>query len=189
VFRIENFKIKKTNIPYPIDTKGLSDGEHQFLHTMGISIMAKDKNALFLLDEPETHFNPDWRSHFMSTMKNCLEAGGSGHLFNDLIITTHSPFIVSDCYQDYVRIFLQSKGCTKPEFETFGASVNLINVRVFNKNETISALAENKINLLRKEYEKGVSADRIINRANEELGNSVERMLFINEIIENEESK
>ena len=189
VFRIENFKIKKTNIPYPIDTKSLSDGEHQFLHTMGISIMAKDKNALFLLDEPETHFNPDWRSHFMSTMKNCLEADGGNHLLNDLIITTHSPFIVSDCYQDYVRIFTQYKGCKKPDFKTFGASVNFINVSVFNKNETISVLAENIINQLRKDYKSGVSAKKIIEKAYEELADSVERMLFINEIIENEEKK
>src|ERR1035437_156169 len=85
--------------------KNLSDGEQQFLHTLGICLMLKDKRALLLLCEPETHFNPNWRSKFMQTLKKILEASHSSNLMQEILITSHSPFIISDCYPDKVIVF------------------------------------------------------------------------------------
>ncbi|MGY0039660.1 AAA family ATPase [Pedobacter sp. NJ-S-72] len=83
--------------------KSLSDGEHQFLHAMGICLLFRNSNSLFLMDEPETHFNPDWRSKFISTLKDCLDQKNQTYL-SELLITSHSPFIVSDCFQENVLI-------------------------------------------------------------------------------------
>ncbi len=71
-------------------------------------LMLKNKSAILLLDEPETHFNPDWRSKFISTLEKSLLSSESNNLMRDILITSHSPFIISDCYPDKVIVF--SKG-------------------------------------------------------------------------------
>lgn len=98
VFHFNLFKINKKGSKDKMLLKAFSDGEHQFLHTMGICLMLRDKNALLLLDEPETHFNPEWRSEFISLLKDSLNKGGVNQLIRDIIITSHSPFIISDCF-------------------------------------------------------------------------------------------
>src|SRR5438045_8241908 len=109
---------------------------------MRICLHFKKSNSLFLLDEPETHFNPDWRSSFISTLRDCLDEKDNS-ILRDILITSHSPFIVSDCVSDNVLIFKKPKGKNKtvkvsrPDFKTFGASVNLLTQQIFHKEETI----------------------------------------------------
>lgn len=66
IFHFDLFKLNKEKSNDRMFLKAFSDGEHQFLHIMGICLVLKDKNTLLLLDEPETHFNPEWRSKFVS---------------------------------------------------------------------------------------------------------------------------
>jgi restriction system-associated AAA family ATPase len=109
IFHFNLFKIKKKDSQDRMLLKAFSDGEHQFLHTMGICLMLKNKSTLMLLDEPETHFNPEWRSEFISLLKDSLNKSGINHLMRDVIITSHSPFIISDCYPDKVIVFEKGK--------------------------------------------------------------------------------
>jgi energy-coupling factor transporter ATP-binding protein EcfA2 len=51
-----------------VDYVSLSDGEHQQALILGIYAMINEKNALFLLDEPESHFNPQWRVKFVQRL-------------------------------------------------------------------------------------------------------------------------
>ncbi|OUR93992.1 ABC transporter [Flavobacteriales bacterium 34_180_T64] len=110
-----------------------SDGEHQFIHTMGICLMLKDRRTLLLLDEPETHFNPEWRSKFINVLKNSIDAGGANNFLKDLVITTHSPFIISDCKRDFVKWFEKGKEPVDIGFQTYGASADYIIKRTTNK--------------------------------------------------------
>lgn len=64
VMRFKNFYFTKQGVAKPMLLKELSDGEHQLLHSLGLCLLFRDTNSLFLLDEPETHFNPDWRANF-----------------------------------------------------------------------------------------------------------------------------
>lgn len=165
--------------------KNLSDGEQQFLHTIGICLMLKGKSALLLLDEPETHFNPDWRSKFISTLKTSLEKSGSNNLRRDILITSHSPFIISDCYPNKVIIFERDKEPKKAEelpINTYGTSVNLLTTRIFGKKETIGKFSLDKIDKFRKEFYSGGNPDEIKARLNEELGDSIEKLIFIKEM-------
>ena len=43
-------KIKGEDEPKELLLREFSDGEHQFIHTIGISIMLKSKRTLLLLD-------------------------------------------------------------------------------------------------------------------------------------------
>ena len=47
-----------------VDYASLSDGEHQLAQILGVFAMVDQEKVLFLLDEPESHFNPPWRIKF-----------------------------------------------------------------------------------------------------------------------------
>jgi len=120
-----------------IDYLNLSDGEHQYFNVFGTLLMMNQPNTLFLLDEPETHFNPKWRRYFVSAMKKILEKRSQ-----DVFVTSHSPFIVSDTPRENVYVFERldkDNICVShPGQETYGASFNNILKMAFELDETIS---------------------------------------------------
>ena len=161
VFFFLDYYIKKNHLGseevVPLLMKNLSDGEQQFLHTMGICLMLKNKSALLLLDEPETHFNPDWRSKFIRTLKKSLDHSQSNNLMTDILITSHSPFIISDCYPDKVIAFEKGKqpiNARDMNFRTYGTSVDIIMENIFKKRNTIGDLSRKEIEDIQKEIAK-----------------------------------
>lgn len=94
--RFKDLWIQKSGIATNILSKSLSDGEHQFLHSLGLCLLYKDKNCLFLLDEPETHFNPGWRAKFITGIRNCFKDKESDSTMREMLITTHTPYLISD---------------------------------------------------------------------------------------------
>lgn len=188
IMRFKDFTIEKQGTRDDILSKSLSDGEHQYLHAMGICLLFKDTNSLFLLDEPETHFNPDWRAKFISTLRDCLAQPREKNM-RELLITSHSPFIISDSHEENVLVFKKNDEtrvvtAERPGFNTFGASVNQITLKVFEKHETIGGLANSVYDRLYERLEKGEDPDALIQIANDELGDSVEKVMFVNKALE-----
>jgi restriction system-associated AAA family ATPase len=193
IIRFKNLWIKKKGLNKPLFTKELSDGEHQFLHSLGLCLLFKNENCLFLLDEPETHFNPDWKAKFISSIRHCFALEESSTM-REMLITTHSPYLVSDSESKNVHVFVKDNErkkvtCGFPEFQTLGTSVNKITLRIFNKPDTIGAFANSKIEELRKELEETKDKEVFLTKVRKEIGESVESMLFINDIIDQIESK
>jgi restriction system-associated AAA family ATPase len=159
VFHFEDFylikELKGSGKQIELLLRNLSDGEHQFLHTMGICLLLKGRRALLLLDEPETHFNPSWRARFIKILNDSIVASNKTahpngsfniHLLKDVLLTSHSPFIISDCLPDNVILFDRDKeGNVKAikvrdmdeSFNTFGTSVEIILERLFNYTQSI----------------------------------------------------
>jgi len=195
IFYFEDYYILKDieSEPEPklLLLREFSDGEHQFLHTMGICLMLKERRSLLLLDEPETHFNPSWRAKFIKILNDSINAGSINenknlniHLLKEILLTSHSPFIISDCMPDKVILFRRGddgkiipKTARELGFNTYGASVDLILQEIFEMSHSISehALEEIRV-LLRKRtvetiiegakrfgesYEKGFLYERI----------------------------
>lgn len=165
--------------------KNLSDGEQQFLHTIGICLMLKNRSALLLLDEPETHFNPDWRSKFIRTLKKSLNASQSNSLMNDILITSHSPFIISDCYPDKVIVFEKGKqpiNARDINFRTYGTSVDIIMENIFKKNNTIGDLSRVEIEEIQLELKnkRKLSKEEVkaFKEKTKHLGDSMEKILL-----------
>lgn len=139
--------------------RSFSDGEHQFIHTMGICLLLQNKRSILLLDEPETHFNPSWRARFIKILNDSITASASKnaadedynvHLLKDILLTSHSPFIISDCLPDNVVLFEKDgKGDTKAKkvsesenaFNTYGTSVEFILDKLFNYRQSIGDLS------------------------------------------------
>ena len=190
VFYFNNFFIKKNGLNKPVLLKSLSDGEHQFLHTMGICLMLKDKTTLLLLDEPETHFNPDWRSKFISILKDSLERSGSNNIQREVLITSHSPFIISDCFPDKVIVLKNKKqpvNARQMKFNTFGTSVNIVLEEIFQKEESIPNYSLSK---LKEIQNRDFKNPEDIQKAKEDsrlLGDSPEKVFLFRHLLLQEE--
>lgn len=190
--RIKNFYFTKRGVEKPMLLKELSDGEHQLLHSLGLCLLFRDTNSLFLLDEPETHFNPDWRANFISRLSQCLS--GNGEFSQEMLITTHTPFLISDSKPDKVLVFAKEKGTgavsiEPPGFNTFGASINMITMsKVFGKRETIGANAQASLDALRVRFEQGAEdKEALITEIHEKLGDSLEKVLLIKAILDGDQ--
>lgn len=151
-------KIKGTDEEKDLLLRSFSDGEHQFIHTVGICLLLKDRRSLLLLDEPETHFNPSWRARFIKILNDSIIAGNptalpngdfNVHLLKDILLTSHSPFIISDCLPDHVVLFEKKDKITTATkvseldnaFNTYGTSVELILERLFKYDQSIGDLS------------------------------------------------
>jgi len=176
-------ELKKTGEIKDLLLRSFSDGEHQFIHTMGICLLLKDRRTLLLLDEPETHFNPSWRAKFVKILNDSIEAStktensttedGDGekandktnldvkksekkiniHLLKDILLTSHSPFIISDCSPNNVILFERDENGVKAKrvselentFNTYGTSVELILDKLFDYRQSIGDLSKSEI--------------------------------------------
>ena len=188
VMRFKFVRFSKRGLARPIMLKSLSDGEHQLLHSLGLCLLFSDTNSLFLFDEPETHFNPDWRASFISRLRSCLQ--GREGVGQEMLITTHSPFLISDSKPEKVLVFHKDKASgavsiSHPDYNTLGASINKITMNTFGKYETIGGHAHELLETLRARFEQGgEDKDALINEIHRQLGDSVEKVLLINAILD-----
>jgi len=190
IMRFKFVRFSKVGCDEPLMLKELSDGEHQLLHSLGLCLLFRNTNSLFLLDEPETHFNPDWRANFISRLRQCFPKNGDAS--QEMLITTHTPFLISDSKPEKVLVFSKDKSTRKvsithPEYNTLGASINKITMNTFGKRETIGAYAQGILDDLRKRFEKGGEENEaLINEIHQQLGDSVEKLLLIKAILDDE---
>ena len=197
VFRFKNFWIRKKNLPHKILSKSLSDGENQLLHVLGMCLLYKDTDTLFLLDEPETHFNPHWKSKLISLINRVInlppkkEEGQteSSQLKEqikqcEMLLTTHSPFPISDSLRKKVLIVEKDeKGeivIDNPKYNTFGASIDKITAETFDQAEDIGDQAQKRFDeYYQKIRDPNCDKRELLNLIHEEFGDSLERFLLL----------
>lgn len=188
IMRFKFVRFTKKGVAEPMMLKEFSDGEHQLLHSLGLCLLFRDTNSLFLLDEPETHFNPDWRANFISRLRQCLP--GNGEFAQEMLITTHTPFLISDSKPDKVLVFAKDKSSgavsiSHPPYNTLGASINKITMSTFGKRETIGGHAQALLEALRARFELGTEdKEALITEIHQQLGDSVEKVLLIKAILD-----
>jgi restriction system-associated AAA family ATPase len=189
IMRFKNVWLSKKNIKKRVLLKDLSDGEHQLLHTLGLCLLFKDTESLFLLDEPETHFNPHWRANFISRLEDCFQHTSQP----EMLITTHTPFLVSDSERDKVMVFKKDRDTGKvsvsnPDYNTLGASINKITMSTFEKGETIGGRAYTKLKNFEHEFDHHEKDKRqLLREIDQQLGDSIEKMLLVKTILDSME--
>ncbi len=190
IMRFKLVKFRKTDVTESVMLKDLSDGEHQLLHTLGLCLLFKNTQSLFLLDEPETHFNPDWRANFVTRLHQSFgESKGQ-----EMLVTTHTPFLISDSRPEKVLVFSKHEktgevSVKNPEYNTLGASINKITMATFGKRETIGGFAQDKLKKFRQDFEDGKDKEQLIAEINRQLGDSVEKVLLIKTILDSMEGR
>lgn len=188
IMRFKFVRFFKQGVAQPMMLKELSDGEHQLLHSLGLCLLFRETNSLFLLDEPETHFNPNWRAKFITRLRQCLH--GTENVRQEMLITTHTPFLISDSRPDKVLVFSKDKtsgivSICHPDYNTLGASINKITMSTFGKYEMIGGHAHAILDDLRRRFEAGGEGkEALITEIHQQLGDSIEKVLLIQAIID-----
>ncbi|MFW2563102.1 AAA family ATPase [Acinetobacter baumannii] len=120
----------------------LSDGEAQLMQILAVSSIFGAGQSLFLLDEPETHLNPSWRTYFHTYLEKALNVNDGEAEDSQIFLSTHSPFMISSLKKENVFFFERNhKGLIdlKPvNEETYGASFDVIIKRYFGLRSLIS---------------------------------------------------
>jgi restriction system-associated AAA family ATPase len=178
VFRFDRVNFLAEASDQVVDYVSLSDGEHQLAQLLGTFSMISFPDVLFLLDEPESHFNPQWRVKFISRLLDLPTAHGTRRTNSaagqqDALLTTHAPFVPSDIQRENVLIFSKVSGkieVTRPDIQTYGATFDAIYDECFDVHPPISEEPRKTIARLKnsnnaKEIETGMA----------ELGPSVDK--------------
>ncbi|MBU3106972.1 AAA family ATPase [Clostridium gasigenes] len=92
---------------FKIEFANLSEGEMQIIKIISKVMYAKEKAydeglVILLLDEPDRSLHPEWCRKFVDTLVNVLEQSDYDV---QVVITTHSPYIVSDIFPENVFRF------------------------------------------------------------------------------------
>lgn len=190
IMRFKFVRFTKQGVEETMMLKELSDGEHQLLHSLGLCLLFRETNSLFLLDEPETHFNPHWRASFITRMRQCL--CNTENVEQEMLITTHTPFLISDSKPEKVLVFSKDKysgavTISIPKYNTLGASINKITMNTFGKRETIGGHAQAVLDDLRRRFNEGIEdKETLITEIDEQLGDSVEKVLLLKAIFDSD---
>lgn len=186
IMRFKFVQFSKQGVMQPIMLKELSDGEHQLIHSLGLCLLFRGTNSLFLLDEPETHFNPAWRASFITQLGRCLNTADGNN--SEMLITTHSPFLISDSQPNKVLVFNKQKdtgkiGIEHPEYNTLGASINKITHETFEKHETIGESAQQVLRQLLADPMSKTDPHGLARKIMDTIGDSVERTLAVHTLL------
>jgi restriction system-associated AAA family ATPase len=183
VFRFETVNFEAVNSQGIVDYVSLSDGEHQLAQLLGTFCMVSFDNVLFLLDEPESHFNPQWRVEFTSKILDLPTAHGTrrhetGPSQQEVLLTTHAPFVPSDMSRERVLIFSKDKETgrivvRRPQIETFGTTFDAILAECFGVHPPISAEPRQEIDKLMRSEDRSEIREGL-----KKLGNSVEKVFL-----------
>lgn len=168
-FRLPFFKFSITN---------LSSGERNFVFLISrlmnhISMLEEvgdsPNNFTILLDEPGNDYHPEWQRTFFHNIKYTLEQyiKSQRKIKAQLIITTHSPLILSDFPENNI-IKLVRKKLGNNEISTvnapfsngnsFGSNIyDLMNDSFFMANGFIGAFAQEKIDHVFSELTKKIN--------------------------------
>ena len=80
--------------------RDLSEGEQQLLLVLGLLKFTARDEALFLLDEPDTHLNPVWSAEYLGFLDRFIRDRSSCHV----VMTSHDPLVFSGLRKEEVRI-------------------------------------------------------------------------------------
>jgi len=152
---ILEFKINLTKNSKKIDFLRLSSGEKTLISYFA-NILARineiyniqgqdttynsiaDKTFLILIDEVELHLHPEWQRNFIKQLNDFFNFP-SHPVKLQFIIATHSPFVVSDMYNENI-IYLGDKN--NLETKTFSGNIFDIFKDDFYVSNTIGSFSE-----------------------------------------------
>lgn len=162
-----SLKNKNTNAKIPLNQ--LSSGERQFIyltstllyHAMNLNTIPKNGTRVrynklnFILDEVEICFHPEYQRRFVKKLRDLLVRVELNKSFDiNVLITTHSPFILSDIPKDNILCMDKGKVCEDVLKQTFCSNVyDLLNNQFF-MSQFVGDIASEKLDNLVRELNK-----------------------------------
>lgn len=142
---------------FSVDFHPFSAGEEALLslfsalhYALSLDYNNTKDNAVILLDEPDNFMHPEWSRLLINELCSFLNRLENGYKTYQLIVTTHSPFIISDLPKDNI-IALEKDVITGnckqvPIVESFAANIHTLLAQDFFMTSTIGEFAKYKIN-------------------------------------------
>jgi predicted ATPase len=96
--------VKKRDEDARVSFSQLSEGELQLLTVLGLIRITRDRDCLFLLDEPDTHLNPIWKLRYFDEIEQALGPGEGIAADSQILLTTHDPIVIGSLRREQVRI-------------------------------------------------------------------------------------
>ncbi|MDD2775081.1 MAG: AAA family ATPase [Gallionella sp.] len=140
----------------------LSEGEQQLVSVFGLLLFTQSDEALYLLDEPDSHLNPRWTYEYRDMLRRALfpyqdgkqhakesrevnpidfESSPAMEGNSQVLIATHNPLMISAHPRTHVRILSCENGTTTaypPEDEPPGMSIDrLLTSEVFGLDSAL----------------------------------------------------
>lgn len=125
-----------------------------FSRLYSISKDIKSSNILLLIDEGDLYFHPEWQRDYLFYLIQFFDAAFPNITNISVILTTHSPFILSDLPRENVILLKRDEiknkstilASDEDPFETFGGNIHtLFTTAFFMGDVTVSKFAKNKI--------------------------------------------
>lgn len=112
-----NLEVKSKEKGVVFDFSSLSEGEQQLITVIGLILITGDEDTLFLLDEPDTHLNPNWQREYVNLLHNFNLNDFNSHI----ILSTHSPLLVqaTDARADIFLFKRDEDGKVKADYHDF----------------------------------------------------------------------
>ncbi len=103
---IEDFRVRVRvkGAAGPIHTRQLSEGEQQLLTVLGLMRFTQDEGSLYILDEPDTHLNPQWSVEYLGYLRKVGGIQRNSHT----ILATHQPLLVAGLRKEEIRAMTRS---------------------------------------------------------------------------------
>lgn len=141
-----------------ISVTQLSEGERQLILVFGLLLFTHEDEVLYLLDEPDSHLNPQWVYEYMDWLgkafkekegsqpssKNALLESTEPTIpgASQVILATHNPLMVGTLRSNQVRVMSQTSEGTKatePDFDPIGIGVEgLMKTELFGLYSTLA---------------------------------------------------
>ncbi len=136
----------------PIREFGLSEGEQQLITIKAINELLIEENTLLLFDEPDTYLHPEWQRTFLGDIETLIDSNNA-----HLMVTSHSPFIVSSAKKSQLYILKNEEGKAKLKtfsFNPYGKTANRILIDFFELEGTRAKNVDDAINELQEKVMK-----------------------------------
>ena len=120
-----NIEVKQTKSNQTVEFSQLSEGEQQLLTIFGLLQFTAKQDALFLLDEPDTHLNPNWAAKYHRFLEIFVPTEFKSHI----VMTTHHPLSIAELKQEQIQVVkrnenTQTVSVSIPDKSPSGMNVN-----------------------------------------------------------------
>ncbi|MCE5200735.1 MAG: hypothetical protein ABFD54_06485 [Armatimonadota bacterium] len=125
----------------------LSDGEYLYLGRNALLLMVRETpESLVLFDEPDTHYNDQWKKEMVQDIRRCLRDVDPGYskssYLTEVLVATHSDLTLTDA--DPRQVYYFDKGQVRPSVPilSFAADRDQVSKALSNSDGSVRSYSE-----------------------------------------------
>lgn len=140
-------RVKVRNCDGSLTFRELSEGEQQLLSVVGLLRFTKETEALFLLDEPDTHLNPAWGMKYLEILNDIAEPGSD----SQVLMATHDPLALTSLQRNQVVVMERDEtsgrvSAFRPDVDPRGLGVvGILRSAMFGLRTTLDLPTQGKL--------------------------------------------